>query len=86
MLRKIAAFAKLPIDIECSALLKMHMLFARQPNPIDLSDLELSKNAFKARRSMYLSGRKKEYKDIRIVDMSASGLFESRSGNLLELL
>ena len=86
LMSKKAAFAKLPIDIQCSALLKMQMLFARQPNPIDLSDLDLSKNAFKARRSMYLSGWKKEYTDIRIVDMSASGLFESRSGNLLELL
>ena len=86
LISKRAVFAKLPIDIQCTALIKMQMLFVRQPNGIDLSDLGLSKTAFKARRSMYLSGWKKDYADVRIVDMSASGLFESRSGNLLELL
>lgn len=33
-----------------------------------------------------LSGLKKKYQDIRIVDMSASGLFVSRSENLFNLL
>lgn len=86
LINKRAAFAKLPIDVQCTALLKIQMLFTRQPNGVDLSDLGLSKTAFRARRSMYLSGWKKDYADVRIVDMSASGLFESRSGNLLELL
>lgn len=38
------------------------------------------------RPSSKLSGLRKNYKDVRIVDMSAAGLFESRSENLLDLL
>ncbi len=41
LISKRAAFAKLPIDIQCAALLKVQMLFAQQPNGIDLSDLGL---------------------------------------------
>ncbi len=36
--------------------------------------------------SSKLSALGKSFKDIRIIDMSASGLFSSRSENLLELL
>lgn len=86
LISKRDVFEKLPINTQCIALNKIQMLFTRQPNAIDLSDLDLSKNAFKARRSMYLSGWKKDYTDVHIVDMSASGLFQSCSENLLELL
>ncbi len=81
-----AVFAGLDLDAQCRALSKINLIFSRQPNGIDLSDIGLSSSAFKARRSMYLSGWKKEFSDLRIVDMSAAGLFVSRSENLLDLL
>ena len=36
--------------------------------------------------SMRLSNWAKQYSDVRIVDRFPSGLFEKRSGNLLEML
>lgn len=80
------AFLSLPLEQQCDALLKIHMIFARQPNDIDLSDIGLGSHVFKARKSMYLSGWKKDYRDVRIIDQSASGLFVSQSENLLDLL
>lgn len=80
------AFLALPLEQQCTSLLKMHMIFARQPNDVDLSDIGLGSRVFKSRKSMYLSGWKKEYGEVRIIDQSASGLFSSQSGNLLDLL
>ncbi|MFR4008244.1 MAG: hypothetical protein ACLT0Y_02240 [Christensenellales bacterium] len=52
---------------------------------VDLGILEEPK-AEGSKREREASVLKKRYNDIRIVDMSAAGLFASRSENILELL
>lgn len=78
-------FAKLGIDEQANTLLQIQGLFGRIKQA-DLRELGESPNAGIAALSLNLSNWKKRYKDVRIVDRSASGLFESSSCNLLELL
>jgi len=52
----------------------------------DLKDLKESASSGIIKLSLNLSNWKKNYTDVRIVDQSASGLFEKVSENLLELL
>ena len=52
----------------------------------DLKDLKESANSGIVALSMNLSNWKKNYADVRIVDQSASGLFEKISDNLMDLL
>ena len=52
---------------------------------LDFKGIDDKKKGTK-RSSAKLSVLKKRYNDIRIVDMSAAGLFASRSENILELL
>ena len=52
----------------------------------DLKDLKEGANIGIISLSMKLSNWKKDYTDVRIVDRSASGIFEKVSENLLELL
>lgn len=79
-------FCKLDILSQVETLRKIHMIFVRQPGAIDLTGIGLSANSFKTRKRMYLSGWKKDYSDVRILDYAPSGLYVSKSGNLLELL
>lgn len=80
------AFCKLDIISQVETLKKIQMVFVRQPGAIDLTGIGLSANSFKIRKSLCLSGWKKDYNDVRIVDASPSGLFMQKSENLLELL
>ena len=52
----------------------------------DLKDLKESASSGIIKLSLNLSNWKKNYTDVRIIDQSASGLFEKASENLLELL
>ena len=52
----------------------------------DLSDIDGKKNMGSKRPSSKLSSWKKNYNDVRLLDMSASGIFVRDSGNLLDLL
>ena len=52
----------------------------------DLKNLGESSSSGITKLSLNLSNWKKSYTDVRIVDQSASGLYESLSENLLELL
>ena len=52
----------------------------------DLKDLKESASSGIISLSLNLSNWKKNYSDVRIIDQSASGLFEKVSDNLLELL
>ena len=63
----------------------MGLLNAKQSN-CDLTAVGGAKMAGSIRISSSLSNWKKKYHDVRIIDRSAAGLFESTSENLLELL
>ena len=55
-------------------------------NSCDLSIIGGGPQAGKVGLNSSLSNWKKHYKDVRIIDQSASGLFEHSSENLLALL
>ena len=78
-------FEKLSPGEQASVLLKIHGLFGRAPTA-DLSAIEGVALAGAAKISSLLSNWKKNYTDVRIIDRSASGLFETVSENLLDLL
>ncbi len=78
-------FAQLDVIEQAGCLLQIVSVFGR----ISGSDLSAIGGASKAAVTMLssaLSNWKKKYTDVRLVDMSASGLHQSRSDNLLELL
>ena len=54
--------------------------------PCDLALIGGKKGGGYPALAMRLSNWAKQYSDMRIVDLSPSGLFEERSGNLLEML
>ena len=73
-----------PVD-QARVLLQIHSIFCRNSfGGIDLSLIGLSKKTAIARISLNLSNW--NYKDVRIIDSSASGLWEKKSENLLDLL
>ena len=75
-------FMELNIFDQTDFLLKMFGLFNRK------TSVKLAPVASETRTkiSYYLSNWKKYYSDVRIIDTTASGLFEHRSCNLLDLL
>ncbi len=78
-------FAQLDVIEQAKCLLQIVMVF----NRISGSDLTAIGGVSKAAvttLSSALSNWKKKYTDVRLVDMSASGLHQHRSDNLLELL
>lgn len=79
------AFQALPTQEQVTVLLAIQGLFGRL-GTADLRGIQGSEHSCKARLSASLSNWKKSYTDVRIVDNSASGLFERRSDNLLDLL
>ena len=84
---KRSLFSDLDIFAQSKVLLQIQCLFCKNSHGgVDLSLLEISKNAAKVRKSLSLSNWKKDYKDVRIIDSSASGLWEKESCNLLDLL
>ena len=51
-----------------------------------MKSIKGSKDEGILRLSLDISNWKKKYSDVRIIDRSASGLFEKRSDNLLDLI
>lgn len=78
-------FQKLDIFKQANILLQIQGIFGRLKQA-DLKDLRESASSGITKVSMNVSNWKKNYADVRIIDQSASGLFERVSDNLLELL
>ncbi len=76
------------LDDQVEVLLNIHDTFGRNSTGgIDLSKIGGSKNsAATVSFSATISNWAKTYKDVRIVDMSPSGIWEKQSQNLLDLL
>lgn len=83
--KRITDFSKLDIFSQAYVLLQILGVFGRIKQA-DLKDLSESPSSGIASLSLNLSNWKKNYSDVRIIDRSASGLFETVSDNLLELL
>lgn len=80
-------FVQLSLDKQVSVVLKLvELLKTGRSGTVDLSLIGGSKTAGAITIRSKLSNLKKRYTDVRIVDTSASGLFVSKSQNLLELL
>ena len=78
-------FEGLGIGDQVDCLMKIHSMFSEN-GTADLSCIGGSKQQGVTAISSSLSNIKKTYSDVRLVDTSASGLFESMTDNLLELL
>ena len=80
-------FVALDIKNQAKALLNMQQIFGRIAGGIDLTAIGgAGKAAATNSFSSSISNWAKNYKDVRIIDSSASGLWEKESCNLLDLL
>ena len=79
------AFAALDLIAQARVLLQVLGIFGRNKQA-DLGLLKESASSGIATLSLNLSAWRKSYSDVRIVDASASGLYETVSDNLLDLL
>ena len=80
-------FAKLTLDEQAAALKEILLIFKMgRSTSCDLTLIGGKKSGGLPTLSMRLSNWAKQYSDVRIIDLSPSGLFEERSGNLLEML
>lgn len=80
-------FKSLPLETQVLTLLNILLLFKTcRAGTTDLSVIGGSKNAGALTLSTNMSNWKKSYSDVRIIDVSASGLHTKQSENLLELL
>lgn len=80
------AFKKLDIDTQVKVLLQIITVFGRNTSSCNLSAVGGKPKTATPTLSSSLSNWKKNYKNVRIIDQSASGLFETKSDNLLDLL
>ena len=78
-------FKKLSPPDQAKVLLQIQGLFGRAIKA-DLSAVGGVSSAGVANLASSISNWKKNYSDVRIIDQSASGLFETVSDNLLNLL
>ena len=78
-------FVKLDVFEQTAVLLQIQGILGRKKQA-DLKSLNESASSGIIKVSMNFSNWKKNYTDVRIIDQSASGLFETVSDNLLELL
>ncbi len=79
-------FTKLSVTQQAHVLLQIHQLFGRTVNGCDLTLIDGKKSTAVQTLSSNISNWKKTYSKAYIIDTSASGLYESKSQNLLELL
>lgn len=79
-------FKKLSIKEQAKTLLAIQSIFGRLSGGCDLQSIGGQKMSAKTTISTGMSNWKKDYSDVRIIDSSASGLWEKESCNLLELL
>ena len=78
-------FEKLDVFKQAYILLQIQGVLGRIKQA-DLKDFKESASSGIIKLSLNLSNWKKNYTDVRIIDQSASGLFEKASDNLLDLL
>jgi CRISPR-associated endonuclease Csn1 len=83
--KRINDFEALNVFGQVDILLQIQGIFGRIKQA-DLNKISESQSSGIAKMSLNLSNWKKRYDDVRIIDQSASGLYESISDNLLELL
>ncbi len=80
-------FLALSVPEQAKAILNIHQTFGRISSGCDLTAIGGSKRtAATVNFSASMSNWKKKYTDVRLIDSSVSGLWETRSENLLELL
>ena len=80
-------FEKLSIFEQADILLNIHSTFGRAGSSgINLEKIGGKKGSAAMNLSANISNWNKLFKDVRIIDMSPSGLWERQSINLLELL
>lgn len=79
-------FISCNIESQCKCLLQMVAIFGRLSSGCDLTYIDAAKKSATNRTSAFVSNWKKAFSDVRIIDSSASGLYESKSENLLNLL
>lgn len=80
-------FRCLSIAEQAKALLNIHQVFGRLSSGIDLTLIGgVSKAAATGGFSATVSNWRKNYSDVRLIDVSPSGLWEKQSENLLALL
>lgn len=79
-------FTALSPEEQVTCLMNLLTLFGAGSRGADLTAIGGSGQSGEPKLSSKLSNWKKNYQDVRIVDLSASGLFAHRSENLLELL
>ena len=80
-------FRVLTVTEQATALLSIHSAFGRVSSGCDFTAVGgAARAAATVNFSASVSNWKKNYKDIRIIDASASGLWEKRSENLLDIL
>lgn len=79
-------FEQLDVFEQTKCLLQILSVFSRLNNGCDLSMIGGVLHAGKLQLNGSISNWKKYYSDVRLVDMSASGLYKRTSDNLLELL
>lgn len=79
-------FCNLAIDEQCKLIMNLMMWFSPASATIDLSALGGAKKAGAKYPSSSLSSFSGKYTEVRIVDSSASGIYNSYSENLLALL
>ena len=80
-------FQALDIFAQAEALLRIHTLFSKMSSGgCDLSSIGGAAHEASTTLSTNISNWKKSYSDVRIIDRAASGLWQQKSENLLELL
>ena len=79
-------FVAQDVFTQTACLLQIIGIFGRINNGFDLTAIDEAPKAAISKLSTNLSNWKKYYSDVRIIDTTASGLFEHRSCNLLDLL
>lgn len=79
-------FMSLDIKKQSETLLIIHQIFGRATDRINLTAIGGTERGGSTLLSTSLSNLKKNYSDVRIIDSSASGLWEKVSVNLLDLL
>lgn len=82
----IERFKTLDIFEQSKCLMQIIGVFGRTNNGFDLRSIDGKEQAGVSTLSSKISNWKKYYTDVRIIDQSASGLYEKQSCNLLELL
>lgn len=79
-------FIELDVKEQAAILMNIQLVFGRYTSGCDLSKINGSKNSSVPLMSSTISNWKKNYSDVRIIDRSASGMWEKQSENLLKLL